>query len=458
MATWHASRIVGSTVAMACVVALAASGAPNIERVSVAVDGTIPDRPCASPSISGDGGLVAFASTATNLVALRANGKSQIFIRDRRSNRTELISLSVRGTPGNDDSAHPSISVDGRFVAFDSLATDLVAGGTRGQQIFVRDRLTGRTELVSISSRGAPADKECCCPAISAPDARLAFWVAFESDATNLIDRAQDANGSSDVFVHLRDPANHSNNITLLASTLGPDSRQGIGNSHHASISEDGRYVKFEVSAGRDPEHPTMGTAIRVRDQREHMAELRNVTVPQHEPADGDSGASVISGDGLNVAFSSEADNLDTLFTDPNHASDVFVNWHLEDGTLATEQVSLTADGTQPDGKSGPCGISFDGRYVVFRSSARELVPRDEGPGIFIRDRTPSHPQTVRVGVPLTGETADAFSAPPVISADGHFVAFSSNAADLVPGDLSHPITLIYAAPNPLYRGCTCVP
>ncbi len=154
------------------------------------------------PSISADGRFVAFFSDATNLVAGDTNGADDVFVRDRKQGTTERVSVSSAGEQANAGTVRPpdpSISADGRFVAFESYASNLVAGDTYGTwDVFVRDRSAGTTELVSVSTAGEQGNDGSGDPSISA-DGR---FVAFESSATNLV--AGDTNGADDVFVRDR--------------------------------------------------------------------------------------------------------------------------------------------------------------------------------------------------------------------------------------------------------------
>jgi Tol biopolymer transport system component len=117
-------------------------------------------------------------------------------VRDRQTGKTELVSVSTSGAQANGYSSYPTISADGRFVAFVSFASNLVPGDTNGKNdVFVRDRQSGKTERVNVSASGAQANNSSTYPAISA-DGR---FVAFESRATNLV--PGDTNGRFDVFV-----------------------------------------------------------------------------------------------------------------------------------------------------------------------------------------------------------------------------------------------------------------
>src|SRR5262249_33256553 len=168
-------------------------------RVSISTGGVEADRDSGAPSISADGRFGAFESRATTLVADDTNKKQDVFVHDRQTGETTRVSISSAGVEGDGDSGAPSISADGRFVAFESRATNLVVGDTnKKQHVYVHDRQTGETTRMSISTEGLEADRNSGAPSISA-DGRL---VVFESKATNLV--AGDANKKQDVFVHDR--------------------------------------------------------------------------------------------------------------------------------------------------------------------------------------------------------------------------------------------------------------
>ena len=172
--------------------------AQSTELVSVDSNGMQVNDPSASPSISLDGRYVAFESIATNLVAGDTNGSQDVFVHDRQTGITTRVSVDSDGMQVNDPSASPSISLDGRYVAFESIASNLVAGDTNGSQdIFVHDRQTGITTRVSVDSNGMQVNDPSASPSISL-DGR---YVAFESIASNLVEG--DTNGSQDVFVRV---------------------------------------------------------------------------------------------------------------------------------------------------------------------------------------------------------------------------------------------------------------
>ena len=184
------------------------------ELVSVDSSGNEGNNTSSSPSISADGRYVAFYSVADNLVPGDTNGKLDVFVHDRNTGATELVSVDSSGNEGNGDSMDPSIGADGRYVAYDSSATNLVSGDTNGQlDVFVHDRNTGATELVSVDSSGNEGNNYSSSPSISA-DGR---YVAYDSSATNLV--SGDTNGQLDVFVTmLAQPQSNTTSATVNTS------------------------------------------------------------------------------------------------------------------------------------------------------------------------------------------------------------------------------------------------
>ena len=172
----------------------------TIERVSVASDGTQANDWSTRPAISADGRYVAFESQATNLVPGDTTGLGDVFVHDRDTGETKRVSIASDGTPGNGVSFTPSISDGGRYVAFGSAASNLVPSDSNGtDDVFVYDRETEETERVSVPSKGGQGDRVSYGPFINA-DGR---YVAFESQATNLV--PGDTNGWGDVFVYDRE-------------------------------------------------------------------------------------------------------------------------------------------------------------------------------------------------------------------------------------------------------------
>jgi Tol biopolymer transport system component len=207
-------------------------------RVSVASDGTQANGDSDDLSISADGRYVAFRSWADNLVSGDTNGEFDVFVHDRQTGQTSRVSVASDGTQGNSHSWAPSVSADGRYVAFNSWANNLVSGDSNGRvDIFVHDRQTGQTNRVSVASDGTQANGDSVWPSISA-DGR---YVAFHAWANNLV--SGDTNGWYDIFVHDRQTGQTSR------VSVASDGTQGNDDSWSPSISADGHYVAFRSRA-----------------------------------------------------------------------------------------------------------------------------------------------------------------------------------------------------------------
>jgi len=282
---------------------MAAAG--DTTRVSVASDGAQGNGYSTYPSVSTDGRYVAFSSDATNLVIGDTNGSCDIFVRDRQTGQTTRVSIATDGTQGNDilgctADNKPSISANGRYVTFWTDANNLVNGDTNNSSdVFVHDQQTGETTRVSVATDGTQGNSYSRVSSISA-DGR---YVAFSSEANNLV--IGDTNNRGDVFVHDRQTGQ------TTRVSLASDGTQGNIESWFPSISADGRYV----------------------------------------------------------AFTSWASNL--VSGDTNGYGDVFVHDRQSGGTM---RVSVATDGTQGNRDSLYPFVSGDGRYVAFHSISNNLV------------------------------------------------------------------------------------
>jgi Tol biopolymer transport system component/pimeloyl-ACP methyl ester carboxylesterase len=391
-------------------------------RVSVASDGTQANAGSGRASISADGRYVAFNSGASNLVPGDTNGYGDVFVHDRQTGQTDRVSVASDGTQGDANSGGASISANGRYVAFNSGASNLVPGDTNGERdVFVHDRQTGQTDRVSVASDGTQANDMSLHPSISA-DGR---YVAFNSGASNLV--PGDTNDRSDIFVHDRETGETSR------VSVASDGTQANSSSWISSISADGRYVAFESTATNLVPGDTLSTwDIFVHDRQ--TGETRRVSVASDgTQGNATSGSPSISTDGRHVVFYSSSSNL--VPGDTNDVRDVFTH---DCQTGQTSRVSVASDGTQGNNISGHdlgLSISADGRYVTFASDATNLVPGDTNSvrDIFVHDRQTG--ETSRVSVASGGTQGNNGSAWPSISADGRYVAFASEASNLVPGD-----------------------
>ena len=414
-----------SALVLLFVVALAAPGwattGATSKRVSVSSAGTEGNGGSGTrtgEAMSADGRFVAFDSFASNLVGSDSNGFEDVFVRGLSSHKTTLVSQSSSGVQGDNISFSPSISADGHVVAFQSLATNLIAGGTTGDQVFVRDLTSHKTTLVSVSSTGVQGNSDSLSPSISA-DGR---FVAFASVATNLV-----AGGTTGEQVFIRDVVKQKTTLVSMNS-LGVAGNAG---SYRPSISGDGNSVAFSSSATDLVGNDTNGfDDVFVRNRTAHKTRRVSVSSAGAEANSGTYNSSISAG-GRYVAMTSAASNL--VANDSNGHADVFVR---DRKTNRTKLVSLSSSGAQ--GNNGSFlvdpAITPDGRFVAFGSVATNLIGGGStGEQVFVRDLA-SH-RTTLISVSSSGVQGNNSSFDASITSDGRFVAFNSNATNLVPND-----------------------
>ena len=341
------------------------------------------------PRISAGGRIVTFESLASNLVDSDTNGALDVFIHDRKSGKTTRVSLGSGGRQGNSASGVPCLGADGRFVAFESLASNLVDGDTNeSTDVFVHDRRTGETTRVSVDSRGRQANGSSAGSSLDGSGR----YVAFESLATDLV--PGDTNRVSDVFVRDRQ--------TGETTRVSVDSRgrQANGGSAAPSLSADGRFVGFG-SYGSNLVDGDTNQEIDVFVHDRQTGETTRVSVDSRgRQANGGSGIAALSADGRWVAFHSFASNL--VDGDTNGTLDIFVHDRM---TGTTTRASLTENGRETNGPSRDPTISADARFVAFESYASNLVSRDDNGNVdvFVRDRSGAEP-SVALGRPRKSE------------------------------------------------------
>jgi Tol biopolymer transport system component len=369
---------------------------------------------------------VAFQSDASNLVARDTNGVSDVFVRDRLTEVTQRVSVGPGGQQANRRSISPEISYNGRYVVFESRASNLVARDTNGvSDIFVRDRIAGVTRRVSVGPGGRQGNGGVFTKAISGNGR----FVAFGSDATNLV--PGDANRTTDVFV--RDMLAK---VTRRVS-VGRGGREPNGGSVFPELSWDGRYVAFVSDASNLVRRDTNDVNdVFVRDMA--TRKIRRVSLGTGgRQANSDSFGASISANGRFVAFMSEAPNL--VRGDTNRAFDAFVR---DRSTGVTRRVSVGPGGRQGNSFSEFPELSANGRLVAFNSEASNLVRGDTNNAgdVFVRDRRAG--VTRRVSVGPGGRQANGLSGDQAISADGRHIAFVSLATNLVPRDTNRQLDI----------------
>ncbi len=391
--------------------------------VSQGVVGAQGDGESVWPSTSANGRFVAFESSASNMVPGDTNGVKDLFVHDLRTGTVNRVSLDSAGAQANDNSFDPSISADGRLVAFDSFASNLVPGDTNASpDVFLHDRKTGATIRVSVASDGAQGIGSSKAPSISANGR----FVAFHSNASNLV--LDDTNGENDIFVH------DVRTRTTTRVSVNSAGAQGDSTSYLPSISRDGRLLAFSSSSS----NLVPGDTNQEQDIFVHHVKTGTTTrvsvASDGAQADASSRFPSIAANGGVVVYGSSASNL--VSGDTNGEFDIFAH-DLRTGT--TTRVSVNSAGEQADGSSfADPSISANGRFVALTSVASNLVPGDTNgeSDIFVRDR--KRGATTRVSVDSAGAPADGWSRLASISADGRHVAFGSFASNLVPGDTNN--------------------
>jgi Tol biopolymer transport system component len=389
------------------------------------VAGAATDNDAEIASMSGNGRYVAFQSRATNLSNDDGDASIDIFVRDLQSDTIVLASRvsGAAGPAGDQDAEDPSISADGRFVAFVSNSDNLSGEDNDAYfDIFVRDLQTTVTSYVSRATgpTGVSSNGDSSYPAISA-DGR---YVAWASQAASL--SPDDGEPFYDIFV--RDL--QSSRTVYVSRATGEMGSAGNADSIGPSVSADGRYVAFEsLAANLSTEDTDLINDVFVRDLQTNTTTLvSRASGGGGAGGDGHSFAPSISADGRYVAFASEANNLSGA--DDNAERNVFVR-DLQTGV--TTYVNQAGGGAAVGGDSSEPSISAGGRYVAFSSEANNLAAddNDNEENVFVRDLQASTITYVSRAGGATGAGGDNDSGGPSISSDARFVAFTSAANNL---------------------------
>jgi len=382
---------------------------------------------------SASGESIAHAGTAA-----KHRSKAATRCRLAGPGHTERVNVSTGGQQANASTFRGNVSADGRFVVFASFATSLVPNDTNGvEDVFLRDLRLGTTTRVSVSSTGVEGNGGSLHPMVSA-DGRLIY---FRSRASNLV--PADRDGVEDLFVHDRITGRTS--IVPLGPIQekpnragGPTSRPDCDKWCTNDLSADGSVLLLSSRA------PSLTRGDMPGDRDVFVlahGRLIRVDVGPAGEGNGVSEGSSISADGHVVTYRSWASDI--VRDDTNKRPDVFVRDWV---TGVTQRANVSSSGAQADGTSFRGVLSADGRYVGFRSRAKNLVKHDTNDAldVFIRDLR--RKKTIRISVASSGTQADprglskavryrVFMSRPFLSRHGRFAAFTSRAANLVRGD-----------------------
>ncbi|MEM7118412.1 MAG: hypothetical protein AAF614_38670 [Chloroflexota bacterium] len=409
----------------------AASAAPgDIERVSVDDNSNEANGSSHTPSLSSNGRFVAFMSSAANLVDNDGNGLQDIFVYDRQTDTVERVSVDSSGNEADGGSSIPAISGDGRFVAFVSDARNLV-GGDSGffNDIFLHDRQHNNTIRISEDSSGTVGNDDSGSARISGNGR----FVAFASRANNLV--ADDNNNHRDIFVYDQE------DDVMTRVSVASDGSEGNGSSRNPSISDDGRFISFLSWADNLVEGDTNGVAdVFVHDQQTGETTRVSVSNSGGEAVLG-SDDQAISGNGRFVAFESASENL--VSDDTNGRPDIFVH-DRQAGITARISKEIFATGSGGGGGGGGAGsngvasnidLSSDGQLITYAFFFSDLIDNDSNFTFDIFVYNQQSDVNSRISVDSNDNEANGQSGFPSISGNGRFVAFESRANNLVSND-----------------------
>jgi len=403
-------------------------------------------------SVSADGRFVAFSSDADDLILGDTNRQRNVFVRDLLLGTNVLVSADTNGVAASGFSFEPAISGDGRYVAFSSYASNLVAGdANNAQDVFVRDLQMGTTRLVSASLDGIhPGNSNSFSPVISA-DGR---YVLFHSKASNL---AAGSFGSGIENLFLRD-MQQGTNYALTTATSGVSS---------AAMTPDGRFVVYAgilsgtttelyvwdtLAAARIYTNSVSQTAVSISPDGRRLAYLTGSSPGSLNVADLSINSNWVasaggfashpglrfSGDGRYLVYATSASNV---VADTNTVRDVYL-YDFQTGTnfLISQAFNSSNAG---NGVSDSPDISADGRFVVYRSAATNLVAGDINglPDVFVNDRWSG--ETTLLSTSLSGGIANDRSLMPVFSGDGRTVIFQTWASDSVVNDFNQAADIV---------------
>jgi hypothetical protein len=381
------------------------------------------------PSTSADGNLIVYSSTSTNLIPNKTTTYNEnIFLYNKSSGKTSLISKGLNGNGGNRDSYSPTISGDGTIVAFASCASDLIPGRVlnTNANIYTYNITSGITELITVGPGGTGVNSDCGHPALSYDGTTI----AYESKATNIDKNITKKTNFYEVFVSYM---NSGERTTIVLSNDGDF--EGYGDSKYPSISADGRKIAYfsqynQVSNenGTGNVSTTPGNIIYYdMDTRDYLISDGTSGIGGNHP----SNYPAISADGSTIVFASFATDLIYGTLTSNHENIFICNLYTWESALITKGAS----GNGGNGDSSRPSINADGTIITFYSTATDLIPGITTNGqenIFVYNVANGEMTLITPGSGDRG--GNAGSSRPVISYDGKTIVYQSIASDLIKG------------------------
>jgi Tol biopolymer transport system component len=393
--------------------------------------------------MSDDGRFVAFTSQSTSLIAggTDTNNQDDLFLWDRTTGGVTLVSHAAGSavTAGNGETFQEgSLSGDGRFVVFSSRASDLIAGGTDTNgalDAFLWDRTTGTVTLVSHVDGDpltAPATSS-AFPVIS----RDGNWIAFAGPAHDLMPGGPSGTGPSNYFVRER----ATDTLTLITHAPGAPSTPA-GGAAGLAMSADGSWVAFGDTSGSlvsGQVDTNNNTDVFLWERATNTNTLLSHSTAGPATAGNKvSSVSQIAADGSRVAFRSYATDLVAGVSDANGISDVF-QWERSGGTITLISHAAASPGTAGNGQSVVRGMSADGNFVAYESTASDLSPSDtnNGADAFLWDRAQGTTTALSFSPAVVSSTPDQgvwLVQPHMLSADGRYAVYLSQSTHVISG------------------------
>ncbi len=400
--------------------------------------------------VSGDGLFIAYASTATDIVENDTNGQKDVFLHDRLTKTSSLISIDGIGVQGTGDSGAADLTFGGRQIAINNSGSKVAfisdasnfattpGDGNLFADIFLKDRNTNAMVLVSVNPATVPANSDSAHPAIDASGT----FVAFDSSATNLI--LTDANTSvRDIF--LRDVTSFAGTAVTVVS-LTNSGNQGDADSSNPSISSDANLVAFMsvaqnyIDGEQSPSHQ-----IYVRNRNTSTIHRISQT-PSGTPSSSSCRPPQISGDGNFLVFASQGTNLDNRCNNGKYQLYLANISDLNNPQITCISRGPQAQGNEDSGNLGQYAISQDGRYVSFKSESSNLLPKAVGVGYtYLYDRVSD--QITLVSQTKSGQESLNPTTWPGISNDGKVISFGTASNLLVTPDTNNNEDVFYVVP-----------